>query len=556
MRRRRWEVATVQMTSAGFAGIDVEDAGTLRFSLRRGTVMDAKIGGHAVGAGLRGTTAAGIAATAAVGATTAASGNPSPLTHRERRIIVMSMMLPVFIGSVDQSILATALPTIGRNLGNVQELPWLITAFLIASTALTPLYGKFADIHGRRATMLIGLGVYMVGSLISAASGTMLLLICGRIVQGCGGAGLISSATMILGDIAAPKDRAKYYAYFSIAFTTAGGCGPVLGGWICDHLRWSLIFLWNFPLCVVALALALTVLRRLPRYERPHRLDFIGAILVMAASSSFMLALNLGGVSYPWLSSPVAALFGCALVLGAGFVARLLTATEPLIPVAILSDNAARLAIIANSFGWGSIMGLNIFLPMYLQSVLGWTATDSGLSIIILMITLNASAGLSSQLIGRVMHYKLVPGLCLVVGIAAVVALAFSTSQVAAVKFEIILFLIGIGFGPTSPLMQVALQNTVSNHNLGAAIGTMNFMRTMCGSILIAVFGAIVLAGVPAGAAGAARQALGSASAAAFSAVFLTAAGTLTIAFVALLLLEERPLLGTLPGVSRDAAAD
>jgi MFS family permease len=513
--------------------------------------MDAKISARA--GGTSGTAAAGVAATAPANPTLAPHAEPAPLSHRERRIIVMSMMLPVFIGSVDQSILATALPTIGRDLGNVQALPWLITAFLIAATALTPLYGKFADIHGRRASLLIALGVYMAGSLISASSTGMLMLICGRVVQGCGGGGLTTTATMILGDIAAPKDRARYYAYFSIAFTTAGGCGPALGGWICDHLRWPLIFLWNFPLCVIAVALTLTVLRRLPRYERPHRLDFIGAVLVMAASSSFMLALNLGGVTYPWLSVPTIALFGCAVVLGAGFAARLLTAIEPLIPVAILADNAARLAIMTNSFGWGSIIGLNIFLPMYLQSVLGWSATDSGLSVMILMITLNASAGLSSQLIGRVKHYKLVPAICLVVGIAAVVALAFSTSQVTALKFEIILFLIGVGYGPTSPLTQVALQNTVANHNLGAAVGTMNFMRTLSGSILVAMFGAMVVGGVPADAAG--RQALASASAAAFSAVFLTAACTLTIAFLALLLLEERPLLGTLPGIPRSAAA-
>ncbi len=228
-----------------------------------------------------------------------------PLTHREKRLIVISMMLPVFLGSVDQSILASALPTIGRSLGDMHNLPWLITAFLIASTALTPLYGKFADIHGRRAAMLIGLGIYMAGSLVSAASPNMLMLICGRVVQGCGAGGLTVTANMILGDIAAPKDRGKYYAYFSIAFTTAGGTGPALGGWISDHLHWSVIFLWNFPLCVLAVVLALTVLRRLPRHERPHRLDFIGAILVMAASSSFMLALNLGGVRYPWLSSPI-----------------------------------------------------------------------------------------------------------------------------------------------------------------------------------------------------------------------------------------------------------
>src|SRR6204780_3754545 len=206
------------------------------------------------------------------------------LTHKDRRLIVISMMLPVFLGSIDQSILGTSLPTIGRGVGDAHDLPWLITSFLIASSALTPLYGKFADIHGRRAALLIALGIYMAGSLLAASSTSMLMLIGGRIVQGCGGGGLTAISQMILGDVAAPKDRAKYYAYFSIAFTTAGGCGPTLGGWICDHLHWSLIFLWNIPLCIIAVGLVLIVLRRLPRYERPHRLDFIGAALVIAAS--------------------------------------------------------------------------------------------------------------------------------------------------------------------------------------------------------------------------------------------------------------------------------
>ncbi len=483
----------------------------------------------------------------------AARAEPPPLTHREKRLIAISMMLPVFLGSVDQSILASALPTIGRNLGEVHNLPWLITAFLIASTALTPLYGKFADIHGRRAAMLIGLGVYMAGSLICAASPTMTMLICGRVVQGCGAGGLTVTANMILGDIAAPKDRGKYYTYFSIAFTTAGGCGPALGGWISDHLHWSVIFLWNFPLCVIAVVLALTVLRRLPRHERPHRLDFVGAILVMAASSSFMLALNLGGVRYPWLSSPVLALLGCALVLGTGFVARLLTAVEPLIPIAILSDPAARLAIAAHSFGWGAIISLNVFLPMYLQSALGWSATSSGLSLMILMVTLNISAGISSQLLGRVRRYKLLPLCFLVVGVGAVVALAFSAGGMTSLKFEIILFLIGVGFGPTAPLTQVALQNTVPIHHLGAALGTMNFARTLMGTILIAVFGAIVLAKAPVGApAGTLGHAfLGGASVATFAAVFLAVAGTLAVSFLAVILLEEKPLEDAHPASRR-----
>src|ERR1700733_303123 len=504
-------------------------------------------GGSAGAASLSGDSAAIFQTPSVVRADVAA------LTHREKRLIVISMMLPVFLGSIDQSILASALPTIGRRLGEVHNLPWLITAFLIASTALTPLYGKFADIHGRRAAMLIGLSTYMAGSLVCAASPSMLMLICGRVIQGCGAGGLTVTANMILADIAAPKDRGKYYSYFSIAFTTAGGCGPALGGWISDHLHWQVIFLWNFPLCVLAVVLALTVLRRLPRHERPHRLDVIGAVLVMTASSSFMLALNLGGVRFPWLSLPVIALLACALALGAGFIARLRTAAGPPLPIAIFSDPAARLAIAAHSFGWGSIVGLIVFLPMYLQSALGWSPTSAGLSLVTLMVTLNVSAGFSSQLLGRVRRYKLLPLCFLTVGVGAVLALALSVSTMTSEKFEIILFLIGIGFGPTAPLTQVALQNTVSFYDLGAGLGTMNFARTLVGTILIAVFGAIVLAKAPIGApAGTLSQSfLGGASLATFAAVFFAVAGTLAVAFLSLILLEEKPLEATHPGARR-----
>src|SRR5690348_6129890 len=466
------------------------------------------------------------------------------LSHRDKRLIAISMMLPVFLGSVDQSVLASALPTIGRDLGQVHNLPWLVTAFLIASTALTPLYGKFADVHGRRAAMLIGISIYMIGSLISAASPNMLMLIGGRVVQGCGAGGLVVTANMVLGDIAAPKERGRYYTYFSIAFMTAGGSGPALGGWISEHLRWPMIFLWNFPLCALAIAIALTVLRRLPRRERQHRLDIVGALLVVAASSSFMLALNLGGIRYPWASLPIIALVLCALILGTGFVVRLRTAIEPLIPVAILADPAARLAIAAHSFGWGSIISLNVFLPMYLQSALGWSPTAAGLSLVILMVTLNSTAGVSSQLLGRVRHYKLLPLCFLCIGVGAVVALALAAENMTTSRFEIILLLIGIGFGPTAPLTQVALQNTVPVRDLGAALGTMNFTRTLIATILIAVFGAIVLAHAPVGVRGDAlsKDFLGSASVATFSVVFLAIAVTLAASFLALFLLEEKPL--------------
>jgi MFS family permease len=479
--------------------------------------------------------------------TTRIVGDAQALSHRDKRIIAISMMLPVFLGSVDQSVLANALPTIGRDLGQVHNLPWLITAFLIASTALTPLYGKFADIQGRRAAMLIGISIYMIGSLISAASPDMLTLIGGRVVQGCGAGGLVVTANMVLGDIAAPRERGRYYTYFSIAFMTAGGSGPALGGWISEHLHWQMIFLWNLPFSLLAIVVALTVLRRLPRRERQHRLDVAGAILVIAASSAFMLALNLGGIRYPWLSLPIAGLLAGALVLGFGFVVRLRTAVEPLIPIAVLADPAARLAIAAHSFGWGAIISLNIFLPMYLQSALGWSPSAAGLSLVILMVTLNSTAGLSSQLLGRVRRYKLLPLCFLFVGVGAVIALALSAENMSSLRFEIILLLIGIGFGPTAPLTQVALQNTVPVRDLGAALGSMNFTRTLVATIMIAIFGAIVLAHAPVGARGGtlSQSFLGGASVTTFSVVFLAIAATLAASVLALLLLEEKPLADT-----------
>jgi EmrB/QacA subfamily drug resistance transporter len=486
------------------------------------------------------------ATTDRVGSGFAPSAPLRSLTHKQTRLICMSMMLPVFLGSIDQSILASALPTIGRDLGDVHNLPWLITAYLIAATAVTPLYGKFADIKGRRVALLIALGTYMVGCLISASSPNIYVLICGRIVQGFGGGGLTAIANMVLGDVAAPKDRGKYYMYFSAAFTTAGACGPALGGWIADHLPWNVIFLWNFPLSICAVVLALTVLRRLPRHERAHRLDFVGAFLVMIASSTFMLALNLGGVRYSWLSPPILALFACALFLGVGFVVRLMTAVEPLIPIAILADPAARFAIFTHAFGWGPIVGLNIFLPMYLQSALGWSPTDAGLSLIVLMVTLNTSAGLSSQLLGRVERYKLLPLSFMLIAIGSIVTLGLTAAHMTPLRFELLMFLIGLGFGPVAPLTMVALQNTVSQHHFGSAVGTMNFNRNLFGTMLVAAFGAIVLGGVPLtsttpGSLHALRT-LGGVSATTFSYVFFAAAGTMAIAFLTLLLLEEKPL--------------
>ena len=211
---------------------------------------------------------------------------PKTLSHKETRLVIWGMLLPVFMSSLDQTILASALPTIGRDLGDVHSLPWLVTDFLIASNEVTPLFGMMSDIHGRRVTVLIALSVYMVGSVVCLAAPNMITLICGRVLHGLGGGGMASMGMVVLGDLAAPRDRGKYYAYFSATYTTAGACGPALGGFIAENMHWKMIFVLNMAMGVVALAATYNLLRRLPRHERYHRLDVLGAVLIMAAMTS------------------------------------------------------------------------------------------------------------------------------------------------------------------------------------------------------------------------------------------------------------------------------
>ena len=256
---------------------------------------------------------------------------------------------------------------------------------------------------------MIAISLYMLGSLVCALAPNMFVLILGRVLHGLGGGGLTSTGMVVLGDIAAPKDRGKYYGYFSVTYTTAGACGPALGGAIAEYLHWSVIFWMNIPLGLIAMALTLTLLRRLPRHDRPHKLDFLGAALVMAASSSFMLALSMGGVNYPWLSAPILALFAAALVLGVAFIVRLRTAPEPLIPLSILDDREVRLSVAVNAFGWAPIVGLHIFLPIYLQNIVGMAPASAGLSVLMLAVTLNISAGITGTILPRREHYKTHP---------------------------------------------------------------------------------------------------------------------------------------------------
>ncbi|HWL04903.1 MAG TPA: MFS transporter [Xanthobacteraceae bacterium] len=466
---------------------------------------------------------------------------PDALSHRQAMFIILGVMLPVFMGSLDQTVLASALPTIGAEFGDFHNLPWLITAYLIAMTATTPLYGKFSDIHGRRNTLLVALGLHLLGSLICAMAPNLFVLILGRAVQGLGGGGLTSTGMVVLGDIASPRERGKYYAYFAAVYTTSGALGPALGGAVADHLHWSAIFWMNIPLGILSMVLAHICLRRMPRRERYHRLDALGAVLVVAATVSFMLAINMGGVAYPWSSPPILAFVAAAAVLAAGFGWRLLTAPEPLIPLRTLADRVVATAIACNTFGWAAVIGLNIFMPMYLQTAIGLSPTMAGLSLVSFMMTLNIGAGIGGWVIGRMNRYKTVPVLCLVLAVAAIFVLAWRAGDISPLGFQVVLCLIGLGFGPVAPLATVSVQNAVPPHQFGTVLGAMNFLRMLSATIFVAIFGAVVAAGLGAATTEPERAAV-------FGIVFFLAGASMLVALVALTLLPERPLKTSIEG--------
>ncbi|MDH7797893.1 MULTISPECIES: MFS transporter [unclassified Beijerinckia] len=470
----------------------------------------------------------------------------SQLTHRETLWIVAGVLLPVFMASLDQSLVATALPTIGREFDATGQLSWVVTAYLLTSTAATPLYGKISDTRGRRMTMMVGIGIFVVGAIASALAPNITSLILARGLQGIGGAGLVAQAMTVLGDIAPPKQRAKYYTYFSIIYTTAAGIGPVIGGLFAEHLHWSLIFWISVPMGIGAFLITSKLLRKLPRYEKYHRLDIAAAVLIVAASSTLMLVMNTGGKTWPWLSIEIVTFSLVSVLLWVLFLRRLLRTAEPLIPLGILRNPIVRCAIVANSFGWAAMIGLNIYLPLYLQTVLGKTPSESGLNLMVLMVTVNASALVGAQVAARMEHYKLYPLVTLFICILSIAWLAVRVDTISMLEFELVLALAGLGFGPVAPVSSVALQNAVMMHQLGTAVSVMSFARSLFAAVLVAALGAIVLHAVGTDTltgAAATLEANRDGATAAFRTLFWVTAGSLVIAFLGLLLMEERPLL-------------
>jgi EmrB/QacA subfamily drug resistance transporter len=469
------------------------------------------------------------------------------LDHATVRAIVAGIMLAMFLSALEQTIVAPALPAIGRSLGGIDDLAWVVTAYLLAATATTPLFGKLSDIYGRRAILLAAIGIFIAGSVACALAPTIWALIFARGLQGIGGGGLLPIAQTIIADLLSPRERPVVQGRTSIMFMSASILGPVLGGLLTDHLHWSFIFWINLPLGAVALFMTERALRRLPRNDRRHQLDMIGAALMVGAAIALLLALAWGGTHYPWTSAQIVTLLACSVALWVLFAVRLLTAREPFIPLTVLHGRVTSTITIAAFFSIGTVIGVTIYTPLYCQTVLGVSASLSGLALIAYMGGATLGSLLSMRIITRITHYMRVPLSALAFSIAALAVLAANPTGRSLWEVVGLLFVLGCGLGPMYPVSTIVMQNVVKPHQLGTATGTLNFFRTLGGAIVVALFGAIVLGAVSDGSQVTTLENLAAGHGdlgPAFRWVFITAALCLGISFLCLLAVEERPLHG------------
>jgi EmrB/QacA subfamily drug resistance transporter len=417
-------------------------------------------------------------------------------SHREIVHMLSGTMLGMFLGAIDQTIVATALPAMAGELHGMESMSWVVSAYLLTSTASTPIYGKLSDLYGRRVLFIAAIGIFFAGSLGCAAAQTMTQLIAGRALQGLGGGGLISLAQTIIADLVPPRERARYQAYFSTVWTVSTLGGPVLGGFLVDVASWRWVFWINLPIAIAAFLVCNTALKRLPFQHRARRIDYLGAVLMVPAIFALLLVTTWGGTEFAWTSPVILGLLAAALVLIVLLLLHELRVQDPLLPVHLFRNNVF---VIGNSLGFlmgAASVGATIFLPLFLQVVIGATASNSGLLITPMMIGISIGAFGTSQFVRRTGHYKLVP--LVAFGLAALSFFLFIdvTRATPAVVYALYMTALGLGLGPLGPMVGISVQNAVEPRDLGTATSLTSFFRSMGGSFGVALMGAILFAGL------------------------------------------------------------
>ncbi|HEX5195428.1 MAG TPA: MFS transporter [Solirubrobacteraceae bacterium] len=405
-------------------------------------------------------------------------------------VVFAGLMLVMLMAALDQTIVATALPTIVGDLGGLNQLSWVVTAYLLAQTVVTPLYGKLGDMVGRKAVLQVGLVIFLIGSALCGLAQNMTELILFRGLQGLGGGGLMVSTMAAIGDVVSPRDRGRYQGYFGAVFGVASVLGPLLGGALTSGVSWRAIFYVNLPIGVIAFGVLQATLPSRKSDEHQH-IDYLGAGLLAGALAALVLGCTWGGTTYPWGSGQIIGLFAAAIGLLIGFVFVEQRVREAVLPPALF-----RIRTFSVSSAIGLIVGFALFgsityLSLYLQDVLGSSPTGAGLQTLPLMLGLLLTSIGSGQIISRTGHYRAFPivgTFIMVIGLVLLSRLGVHTSQAVASAY---MFVLGLGLGCVMQVLVLAVQNAVDYAQLGVATSGATLFRSIGGTVGTAVLGTI-----------------------------------------------------------------
>ncbi|MDX6479683.1 MAG: hypothetical protein QOG85_193 [Gaiellaceae bacterium] len=415
---------------------------------------------------------------------------PGQLSHRQILVIYTALMLGMLLAALDQTIVSNALPTIVGELGGLNKLSWVVTAYLLSSTISLPIYGKLGDLYGRKRLFQAAIVIFLLGSGLCGAAQNLIELILFRGLQGLGAGGLMVGALSIIGDIVPPRERGRYQGYMGGVFAIASVVGPLIGGFFVDNLSWRWCFYVNLPVGVVALIVVGAVLQGSTE-RKSHRIDYEGAAVLAVGAGLITLALTWGGTQYPWGSWQVVGSFIVGAVAVAGFIVIERYAVEPLIPLRLFRNGVFNVSS-AMAFLVGMAMfGALVYLPLFFQAVHGVSATTSGLWLLPLMgglLVASTGSGRTISKIGRYRAFPIAGTLCITLGMWLLSRIGVSTAYLFIAAGMVVL---GIGLGLVMPVIVLAVQNSADPRDLGTATSASTFFRSIGGVFGVAIFGSI-----------------------------------------------------------------
>ena len=426
----------------------------------------------------------------------------SGMTHRQIMVVFSGLMLGLMLAALDQTIVSTALLTIVRDLNptnGTSEMPWVVTAYLLASTAVTPIYGKLADLYGPKKIYMFAIALFLVGSALCGMSQNMTELIAFRALQGLGGGGLMALTFTIIGSVVSPRERGKYQGYFGGVFMLAMVIGPLIGGFFTDQGKlfgvsgWRFIFYVNLPIGLAALVV-ISIVLHVKDGNRKHKIDYTGAALVVAGASAMLLAAQLGSNGqYAWGSAVIIGLFavGAALVLGFIFWEFKL-ASEPLLPMPLFRNPVFSVSNTMAFVVGLTMMGSLIYLSYYLQLVVGYSPTMAGLAILPMMAGVMPASIIAGKLISKIGKYRPFPIAGTALATIGMFLLSRITLQTGAFERSVYMFILGVGLGLVMPVLTLAVQNALPLKDIGTGTSANLFFRNMGSSFGTAIFGAIL----------------------------------------------------------------